>query len=106
MCRPPLGQSDHHVVHLLPKYRQKVKTEGTQTKSCQLWTHDSIEELRGCFEAMNWDVFTDNCTDPDEFVDRVTLYVKFCKETVINQRLKGTPEPKETCFFEGYKEGI
>ena len=50
---------------------------------------------------MNWDVFTDNCTDPDELVDRVTLYVKFCKETVVNQRLKGTPEPKETCFFEG-----
>ena len=65
MCRPPLGQSDHNVVHLLPKYRQKVKTEGTQTNSCQLWTHDSIEELCGCFEAMNWDVFTDNCTDLD-----------------------------------------
>ena len=65
VCRPPLGQSDHNVVHLLPKYRQKVKTEGTQTNSCQLWTHDSTEELHGCFEAMNWDVFTDNCTDLD-----------------------------------------
>ena len=51
--RPPLGRSDHNVFHLLPKYRQKVKTEETQTKSCQLWTHDSIEELRGCFEATN-----------------------------------------------------
>ena len=38
VCRPPLGRSDHNVVQLLPKYRQKVKTEGTQTKSCQLWT--------------------------------------------------------------------
>ena len=36
--RPPLGRSDRNVVPLLPKYRQKVKTEGTQTKSCQLWT--------------------------------------------------------------------
>ena len=71
----------------------------------------SIEELRGCFEATNCDVFTDNCTDPDELVDTVTSYVKFCEETVIktkskqqtmgNQRLKGTPESKETCFFEG-----
>ena len=72
VCRPPLGRSDHNVAHLLPKYRQKVKTEGTQTKSCQLWTHDSIEELRGCFEATNWDVFTGNCTDPDQLVDTVT----------------------------------
>ena len=69
-----------------PKYRQKEKTEGTQTKSCQLWTHDSIEELRGCFEATNWDVFTDNCTDPDELVDTVTSYVKFCEETVIKTK--------------------
>ena len=87
-------------------------------------THDSIEELRGCFEATNWDVFTDNCTDPDQLVDTVTSQVKFCEETVIktksvyiyiskqqtmgNQRLKGTPESKETLcqfnyvsFFEG-----
>ena len=86
VCRPPLGRSDHNVVHLLPKYRQKATTEGTQTKSCQLWTHDSIEELRGCFEATNWDVFTDNCSDPGELVDTVTSYVKFCEETVIKTK--------------------
>ena len=38
VCRPPLGRSDRNVVQLLPKYKQKVKTEGTKTKSCQLWT--------------------------------------------------------------------
>ena len=59
-------------------------TEGTRTKSCQLWTHDSIEELRGRFEATNWDVFTDN--DPGELVDTVTSYVKFCEETVIKTK--------------------
>ena len=45
-------------------------------------THDSIEELH-CFKATNWDVFTDNCTDPDELVDTVTSYVEFCEETLI-----------------------
>ena len=67
MCRPPLGRSD-------------------QTKSCQLWTHDSIQELRGYFEATNWGVFTDNCTDPDELVDKVTSYVKFCEESIIKTK--------------------
>ena len=119
MCRPPLGRSDHNVVHLLPKYRQKVKTEGTQTKSCQLWTHDSIEELRGCSEATNWDVFTDNCTDPDELVDTVTSYVKFCEETVITTKsvhvcqnnkprvtkdLKVHLNQKKLAFLKGKKE--
>ena len=27
LCRPPLGRSDHNVVHLLPKYRQRPKQE-------------------------------------------------------------------------------
>lgn len=26
-CRPPIGTSDHNVIHLLPKYRQLVKRE-------------------------------------------------------------------------------
>ena len=47
---------------------------------------DSIEELRGCFEATNRDVLTDNCTDPDELVDTVTSYVKICEETVIKTK--------------------
>ena len=116
MCRPPLGRSDHNVVHLLPKYRQKVKTEGTQTKSCQLWIHDSIEELRGCFEATNWDVFTNNST---ELVDTVTSYVKFCEETVIKTKsghlypnnkpwvskdLKVHLNQKKLAFLKGKKE--
>ena len=98
VCRPPLGRSDHNVVHLLPKYRQTVKTEGTQTKSCQLWTHDSIEELRGCFEATNWDVFTGNSTDPDELVDTLTSYVKFGEETVIKTKsVHVYPNDKQKC---------
>lgn len=30
--RPPLGHSDHNVILLLPKYRQKLKTDSIQTK--------------------------------------------------------------------------
>ena len=101
---------------MLPKYRQKVKIEGTQTKSCQLWTHDSIEELRGCFEATNWDVFTGNST---ELVDTVTSYVKFCEETVIKTKsvhvypnnkalvtkdLKVHLNEKKLAFLKGKKE--
>ena len=37
-CRRSSGRSDRNVFQLLPKYKQKVKTEGTQTQSCQLWT--------------------------------------------------------------------
>ena len=48
------------------------------TKTSQFWTRDSKEELRGCFEATNWNVFTDNCTDLDERVDNVTINIVVC----------------------------
>ena len=71
---------------IVAKVQTESKDRRNSNKSCQLWTHDSIEELRGCFEATNWDVFTDNCSDPDELVDTVTSYVKFCEETVIKTK--------------------
>ena len=81
----------------------------------------SIEELRCCFEATNWDVFTDNCTDPDELVDMVTSYVKFCEETVIKTKsvhvypnnkpcvtkdLKVRLNQKKLAFLKGKKRSI
>ncbi len=38
ICRPPLGRSDHNVVHLLPKYHQKLKREKPVVKHIQIWT--------------------------------------------------------------------
>ena len=58
----------------------------------------SLEELRGCFETTNWDVFTGSSTDPDELVDRVTSYVKFCEWTVIKTKsVHVYPNDKQKC---------
>lgn len=54
---PPLGRSDHNVILLLLKYRQKLKTDKIQTKPIKIWDNSSIEELRGCIELTDWDVF-------------------------------------------------
>ncbi len=54
-CRPPLGKSDHNVIHLLPKY---------------------------CFEETNWDIFFQSCQDADELTDTITSYIKFCEDSV------------------------
>ena len=32
ICRPPLGRSDHNVIHHLPMYRQKLKREKPSVK--------------------------------------------------------------------------
>ena len=62
---------------------------------------------------------TDNSTDPDELVDKVTSYVKFCEETVIKTKsvhvypnnkpwvtkdLKVHLNQKKLAFMKGKKE--
>ena len=47
----PLGMSDHCVVHLLPKYRQLVKSEGPKTRIIRKWDHDTAETMRDVLKA-------------------------------------------------------
>ena len=64
-----------------------MKTENkNQTRSCQLRTHYSVQELGGCFEVTTWNVFTENCNGPAEIVDTATSYIKVCEETVIKAK--------------------
>ena len=84
LCGPPVGLSGHNVIHLVPKYRQKLKRENPRTPRVRVWDHDSSEAHRRCFECTGWQVFFDGCSDnPDEFTDTVTSYIQFCEETII-----------------------
>ena len=68
LCRPALGQLNHNVIHLVPKYRQRVNHEKQRH-----W-----ETLRGCFDCTDWQVFYDGCSDnDDEIADTVTSYIQF-----------------------------
>ena len=87
VCRPPLGRSDHNVVHLVPKYRQLLKREKPQTRRVPIWDHDSSEALKGCFDCTDWLVFIDSCSvNPDEIADTVMSYIQFCEHNVIQMK--------------------
>lgn len=49
-----------------------------------MWTNDAIDQLRGCMEATDWNVFFDNYNgDIDFLTDSITSYVMFCLDSVI-----------------------
>ena len=48
-----LGLSDHDMVHLMPKYKQK-KPSLIKVKQ---WTKENTDTLRACLECTDWDVF-------------------------------------------------
>ena len=85
--RPSMGLSYHNVVHLLPKYRQKVKTEKPKEIVRQIWDNETILQLQTCFGNNKLEVFTENIIDPTKLVDTISSYVKFCEESIVKTKV-------------------
>lgn len=86
VCRPPIGKSDHNVIHLLPKYRQLVKRVKPSVRTVQVWDTESEDRLKDCFDITNWAVFFDTITDPHELTDCITSYIQFCEQSVVSSK--------------------
>lgn len=68
-----------------------MKTDKIQTKIIKTWDNDSIEELRGCIELTDWDVFfKNNDSDLKLLTDSIPSYLTFC--THADKRLENMPK--------------
>ena len=83
---PPLGASDHDVIHLTPAYKSNFKTTKPVQKTVREWTDDTKETMRSCFQTTDWSVFTNNCDDLDNLTETVTDYINFCKENIVKTK--------------------
>eukprot|EP00745_Piridium_sociabile_P040895 TRINITY_DN7963_c0_g1_i8.p1 TRINITY_DN7963_c0_g1~~TRINITY_DN7963_c0_g1_i8.p1 ORF type:complete len:536 (+),score=69.46 TRINITY_DN7963_c0_g1_i8:209-1816(+) len=116
---PPVGLSDHDTVHLIPAYRPKIQTEPVVKKSVKVWTTESVDELRGCFDCTDWGVLTDSCQNVHEVADVVSCYIKFCENMIIptktikifpnnkpwiSKSIKSVLNEKKAAFQTGNKE--
>ena len=81
-----MGNSDHNMLLLLPKYVPVIKRCKPVKKSIQIWNERACEELRGCFACTEWSVFVDECSDVEELNDCVTEYIKFCEDIVCERK--------------------
>jgi hypothetical protein len=73
--RAPLGKSDHDMIYLLPKYKQKLKQNKPAIKKIRSFNQDNTETLRSCFDCTDWDVlFSSNSIE--ESTDVITEYIK------------------------------
>lgn len=85
---PQLGRSDHSTVHLMPKYKQRLKREKPRFITARPWSADNLEVLRGCFDCTEWSCLYDPAEDINTNLDVITDYIKFCLDTVIPPRKK------------------
>ena len=83
---PPVGKSDHNTIHLIPAYRPKIQTDPIVKKSVKVWTPESEQKLRGCFECTEWNVLVDSCENVSEAADVVSSYIGFCEDMLISTK--------------------
>lgn len=54
---PPLGQSDHNLIQLLPEYSPLVQRQRVTQTVIHEWTLEAGEALQSCFEGTAWNLF-------------------------------------------------
>uniref|UniRef100_A0A9J7YVU8 Reverse transcriptase domain-containing protein n=1 Tax=Cyprinus carpio carpio TaxID=630221 RepID=A0A9J7YVU8_CYPCA len=84
--RAALGLSDHCLVHLIPTYRQKLKSAKPVVKTVKRWTNETEQDLKACFDLTDWSVFEAATTNLDELTETVTSYISFCEDICIPTR--------------------
>ena len=78
---PPLGSSDHNLIHLQPVYIPKVCLP-TTTRTVRKWTRGAEDALRDCFESTDWSVLQGS-GNLDEDTECTADYLNFCMEVAV-----------------------
>lgn len=79
---PPLGRSDHSIIHLKPLYIPAAQRQPVTTKTVQRLTPDTVETLQGRFEVTDWNVFLNTQEkDINGLADSITAYINFCTDS-------------------------
>lgn len=79
---PPLSNSDHNTIHLIPTYETVFKSNKPQTKSILVWSQDNIEILNGSFLCTH--IFHD--LGIHEAAETITDYINFCVDCVVTKK--------------------
>ena len=85
-CLPPMGREHHNILHLLSKYRQKLKRVPPVKTHVKVWFTDAVEQQKDCYACTDWDVFFEGIHDIYEGADILTDYVKFCQDSIIPEK--------------------
>ncbi|KAI3352035.1 hypothetical protein L3Q82_020850 [Scortum barcoo] len=89
---PPLGRSDHNLVHLRPVYTPMVKRQPPNKRRVKQWSEEARDALRDCFDTTDWEVLCGpHEQDIDSLTDCITDYINFCVETTV-------PTKRARCF--------
>ena len=82
-----LGESDHNLVFVRPKYLPIVQRIKPKTVLVRNWNAEAITRLQGAFECTDWSVFLESAVNINELTESVVQYIKFCMDDCIPTKL-------------------
>ena len=82
----PLGNSDHHLMYLRPKYKPLGKREPPAKRTVLAWTPEVWDTLRGEFDTTDWSMFVSTAQDVNELAETVCSYINFCVDTTVPRK--------------------
>ena len=71
-----LGESDHNLVFVRPKYLPIVQRIKPKTVLVKNWTAEAITRLQGAFECTDWNVFLESAVNINELAESVAQQIK------------------------------
>ncbi|XP_049435499.1 uncharacterized protein LOC125890744 [Epinephelus fuscoguttatus] len=84
---PPLGRSDHNLVHLNPCYVPLVKSQPATMRTVRRWSEETYETLQGCFGVTDWQALCEpHGEDIDGLTECITDYISFCVDSTVPTR--------------------
>ena len=90
--RAALGRGDHHLIHLIPRYKQSLKTAKPAVRSFRVWSSEAKERLCAWLENAGCDQATVEWAGPeagndlDAYTDTVTSFISLGEEVCVPLR--------------------
>ena len=84
--RSSLGNSDHSVIVLLPKYTQKVKQTKPLPKTISTWSMSAVDKLQYYLDSTDWSIFLSEWPSIHVFTETILDYINFCVEECIPKK--------------------
>ncbi|KAJ8381078.1 hypothetical protein SKAU_G00018560, partial [Synaphobranchus kaupii] len=94
VSRAALGHSDHNIVHLIPKYRQRLKLSKPVVRSFKTWTSEAKEKTSAWLERAGCDggyvdwAGAEAGNNLDDYTDTVTSFISYCESACVPTRTR------------------
>lgn len=86
VSKPHFGKCNHLAILLQPIYIRKLIADPDTVRTVNMWTDTTLEELQGCLEATDMNIFREASDNIHKYTDTVSSYIEWYTSICIPSR--------------------